>query len=55
MWEKKLKGKTTVEAWRLIYDLTRPLTPEQRDRLWQYYLKVNKKPRPDDASWWGET
>jgi hypothetical protein len=43
MWSEKLKGKEAHEAWRLIYDLSRPLTMEQRNKLWTYWREIKQK------------
>jgi len=40
-WSEQLRGKTSPEAWYLIYDLTRPLTRDERERLWTYYKKIH--------------
>jgi len=40
-WSELLKNKTSPEAWYLIYDLTRPLTREDREKLWTYYKKIH--------------
>jgi hypothetical protein len=42
-WSEELKGKENYQAYRLIYDLTRKLTIEQRNELWSYWKKINKK------------
>lgn len=41
-WSEELKGKKGHEAWYLIYDLTKKLTMEQRNKLWDYWKKINR-------------
>jgi len=43
MWSKALKGKEAHEAWRLIYDLSKELTMEQRNKLWRHWKQMKQE------------
>lgn len=42
-WSEELKGKTAQQAWKLIYDLTKPLTIEQRNKLWEHWESLREQ------------